>query len=147
MVMRTRLRTHDPTMALTGAHGACVCHDVICRASFIRPTPAPHCASPSIPTLAALSIMADSWRDGILLKVVISHVSMNFFSQSHRFLGLEHNRLYPVPRFKHIHVRRSRWRLLPRQTDLYHACPMGISYLVCTSAFVERWHANCDPGH
>jgi hypothetical protein len=86
--------------------------------------------------------MADSWRDGILLKVPYS---FNPFSQSHSFPGLERNRLYPLPWFKYIDDPRR--YLHPKQADLYHACPMGISHLVCSSTFVQRSPIYFDSGH
>jgi hypothetical protein len=101
-------------------------------------SPAPHCATL---TLVNQTIMADSWRDGILLKVISPLFSV---IPADYYPDLERTRLFPLPWPEHIH--HPGGRVHPRQRDVYHTCPMGISHLVCTPAFVQRLLIYPDPG-
>jgi hypothetical protein len=81
--------------------------------------------------------MADTWRDGLWLKVlVLPFVSV--FVLIGDYSAFERGGLLLIPRLKYIHHLRSKQYLRSRQADLHYALRMGISHLVGISALVQH---------
>jgi hypothetical protein len=132
LVMRTRLRTMIRPLVLTGAHAFVMTSSVV-RLYKVH-------ACPSLRRSITCQLCSVHHPDRRLARRDSAQgyyfpYFCDPFSHSHSFPDLERNRLHSLPWSKHIHG--PRWYLHPRQTDLYHACLMGISHLVCTSSFAN----------
>lgn len=76
--------------------------------------------------------MADTWKDGILLKVSFFYHLLPCHIDLMSITGYKCSRLLFVPRLQPLHRRCPVRHLLQRQGNLSHTCPLGVPYLVCS---------------